>query len=212
MIQLIGGLLLACYLPGALVFRLSPAPARGVFDRGERIYWHVMLSVAITLAIALGLAVLGEYRLERVLVGDALVAGAAVLLGLRRWRRGTNLLRGTGSIPAAGPRTRAVEGAWLAVPAALIALCAWLYPPPAEYVLGGKDPGVYMNAGVQMPSCTAVTTAFRQASCALAVASAKYGASSRLSRLLFASNASLMCSRKRARIMQPPRHNSAIEP
>ena len=33
---------------------------------------------------------------------------------------------------------------------ALVALSLWVFPPPAEYIVGGKDPGVYMNAGVQI--------------------------------------------------------------
>ena len=35
-------------------------------------------------------------------------------------------------------------------PAGIIALGLWTFPPPAEYVLGGKDPGVYMNEGIQI--------------------------------------------------------------
>ena len=39
---------------------------------------------------------------------------------------------------------------WTAAPIGLVALSLWSFPPPAEYVLGGKDPGVYFNAGVQI--------------------------------------------------------------
>jgi hypothetical protein len=37
-------------------------------------------------------------------------------------------------------------------PAALIALCAWMFfaVPASEWVLGGRDPGVYMNSGIQI--------------------------------------------------------------
>ena len=39
-----------------------------------------------------------------------------------------------------------------ALPAVLIAAGAWMYfaVPAAEYVLGGRDPGVYMNEGIQI--------------------------------------------------------------
>ncbi len=33
---------------------------------------------------------------------------------------------------------------------ALIALGVWMFFPPAEYVMGGKDPGVYLNEGIQI--------------------------------------------------------------
>ena len=39
---------------------------------------------------------------------------------------------------------------WAIAPVALVALALWVFPPPSEYVIGGKDPGVYMNAGVQI--------------------------------------------------------------
>ena len=37
-----------------------------------------------------------------------------------------------------------------AAPLALVALTLWVFPPPSEYIIGGKDPGVYLNAGVQI--------------------------------------------------------------
>ena len=39
---------------------------------------------------------------------------------------------------------------WALAPVALVVLSLWVFPPPSEYVVGGKDPGVYMNAGVQI--------------------------------------------------------------
>ena len=41
-------------------------------------------------------------------------------------------------------------GATAIAPLALLALVCWLHPPPAEYIVGGKDPGVYVNAGIQI--------------------------------------------------------------
>jgi hypothetical protein len=35
-------------------------------------------------------------------------------------------------------------------PVLLVALGSWLFTPPAEYVIGGKDPGVYLNEGIQL--------------------------------------------------------------
>ena len=36
------------------------------------------------------------------------------------------------------------------IPIALVLLGLWRFFPPAEYVIGGKDPGVYVNEGVQI--------------------------------------------------------------
>ena len=44
------------------------------------------------------------------------------------------------------------------VPVALVALCLWRYGPPAEYVMGGKDPGAYVNAGIQIAQRGALAT------------------------------------------------------
>ncbi len=38
--------------------------------------------------------------------------------------------------------------AW--IPLALALLGAWRFFPPSEYIIGGKDPGVYLNSGIQI--------------------------------------------------------------
>jgi hypothetical protein len=38
----------------------------------------------------------------------------------------------------------------IVLPLVLILLGAWRFFPPSEYIIGGKDPGVYMNAGIQI--------------------------------------------------------------
>ena len=45
---------------------------------------------------------------------------------------------------AAAPRLQAI------VPVLLFGFALWLYHPAAEYIIGGKDPGVYVNEGVQI--------------------------------------------------------------
>ena len=79
------------------------------------------------------LAAIGHYRWRHVLVADLLVAAAAATAG-----RGLRY-------------DVANRGDWWAIaPVGLVALALWVFPPPSEYIIGGKDPGVYMNAGVQI--------------------------------------------------------------
>jgi 4-amino-4-deoxy-L-arabinose transferase-like glycosyltransferase len=41
-------------------------------------------------------------------------------------------------------------GVTAAFPLLLLAVCGWRFFPPAEYVIGGKDPGVYINEGISL--------------------------------------------------------------
>ena len=67
-------------------------------------------------------------------------------------------------------------------------------------------------AGMGMPSRTAVATTRRQPFWAVSTACLKNGSSSRLIRPASASKACLIFPRKAERIMQPPRHISAMPP
>ena len=131
--------LLLAYLPGALIYRLP------LLDRGrraalaaeERLFWAVALSLAVSSLVAFSLAVAGSYELERVLW-----LNGTVCLGMALVHRGKLQL---GSEAAAPTRTAAA-------PLALVVLAAGLffYVPPAEYINGGRDPGVYFNSGIQI--------------------------------------------------------------
>jgi hypothetical protein len=136
MIELVVSVLVVGYLPGALIFRLPIAdrPRRAALDAAERVFWAVVISLTITLVAALGLAAIGRYTFQHLLITDAIVAAFALAAG-----RGGLRMNG-----AARPDL------WTAAPIGLVALSLWSFPPPAEYVLGGKDPGVYFNAGIQI--------------------------------------------------------------
>ena len=129
-------LLLAGYLPGAAAFRLPlcDRAKRERLDAEERAFWAVVISVGWSLSAAFTLAALHRYSLTRLLEVNGLVV-FAILAG---WRGRLRYQAAARVTPTA------------AVPLALLALCAVLYPPPAEYILGGKDPGVYINAGIQI--------------------------------------------------------------
>ena len=137
MILALASLVAIAYLPGALVYRLPLADRarRAALAADERLFWAVVLSCTITTLVALALAAAGLYTFRRLLIVD--LAVAALLIAVARGMLG---YRGT-----------AASTSWtIVLPAALIALGAYLYFPSSEYMMGGKDPGTYMNAGIRI--------------------------------------------------------------
>ena len=132
-------IVLVGYLPGTLVFRFPVAnrDRRATLSAEERLFWYIVISLAISSVVALVLAALGAYRLDRLLLVNGALSAALIVLGRSGLR-----FRST------APRL----GATALVPAAIAGLALWVvfYVPPAEYVVGGKDPGVYMNEGIQI--------------------------------------------------------------
>lgn len=129
-------LLVVGWLPGAIVFRAPflDRDRRAALDAEERTFWAVVISVAISLSAALALAALHRYTFARLVLVDVGVAAAVAAVSRGRLR-----------MPGA---TRV--GPTALVPIALLALCAWRFLPPSEYIIGGKDPGVYLNEGIQI--------------------------------------------------------------
>ena len=137
MLLALAGLIALAYLPGALLYRLPIAdrPRRAALPADERAFWAVILSCTITTLAALALAAAGAYTFQRLLAAD--IALAAVLLVTVRRRLGYG--------SAAAPLS------WtLLLPAALAAVGLYLFFPPSEYVMGGKDPGMYINEGIRI--------------------------------------------------------------
>ena len=98
-------------------------------------FWSITLSLAISLAWVLALAAIDQYTFSRLLLADTFVAAGAAIVGRGRLWYGGAAKRVTFSA---------------LVPAALIVVGIWRFFPPAEYIVGGKDPGVYINEGVQI--------------------------------------------------------------
>src|SRR4051812_40288210 len=120
--------LFLAYLPGALVYRWPALDRdrRGALAAEERAFWHVMLSVAWTLGVALVLAALSRYRYDWLLAANALACAMIFAAGR------TNLhYRGT-----------AARMDWrVLLPVAVIAIGMFRFFPTSEYIIGGKDPG-----------------------------------------------------------------------
>ena len=129
------------YLPGALIFRL-PVGGRShaSLPAEERLFWHVILSIAWSSIVGLGLAASGVYRFTTLLWINVVLC---LLLG------GLRIVVGRAALPS----VVTPKPTWTALVPAAIALLGSLTifaVPPAEYVMGGKDPGVYMNEGIQI--------------------------------------------------------------
>ena len=130
-------LVVIAWLPGAVAFRLPfwRREARERLDAAERIFWAVILSVCVSLAVAVALASIHQYSFRRLLLADILVS--AGLAASARFR-----LRFTSG--ARRPRLTSL------LPIALVLLGAWRFFPPSEYIIGGKDPGTYVSEGIQI--------------------------------------------------------------
>jgi hypothetical protein len=124
-------------LPGAAIFRLPWAERerRARLEASERVFWAVMISLAVSLTMVLALAAVRRYTFGRLILADAGVAVLCAIVARGRLRLG----------PGSPPPS------WSAlIPVLLVALAAWRFFPAAEYIVGGKDPGVYMNEGIQI--------------------------------------------------------------
>jgi hypothetical protein len=130
-------LLVVAWLPGAVLFRAPwwNRDRRASLGADERLFWAVVLSAGLSLAIVLALAAAHRYSFPRLLIADAAIAALIALAARLRLRLGR----------AARP-----PGPTVLVPIALALIGGWRFLPPSEYVMGGKDPGVYINEGIQI--------------------------------------------------------------
>jgi hypothetical protein len=137
MLALAASALLVLYLPGALLYRLPvwDRPRRARLAAEERVFWAVLLSATWSVMLVLALAGTGAYTFGRLLWINGVLVALLVVVGNRHLRY----------------REHAPRPGWTAlIPAAVVAAGVWQLLPPAEYVMGGKDPGVYMNEGIQI--------------------------------------------------------------
>ena len=134
MVRLALAALLVAYLPGALVFRLplGQRETRARLAAEERAFWALVLSVTWSIAVVMSLAALGVYTFDRLLW----INGIACLVPMAVWRAGLLYRRTSARITPAA-----------LLPVAIAVCSAWFYFPAAEYVIGGKDPGTYINEG-----------------------------------------------------------------
>lgn len=125
------------WLPGAMMFRLPwlDRERRAGLPAEERVFWAIILSLAVSLSIVLALAAAGRYTFGRLILANLAIAAIGAASARFRLRLGPGARR---------------AGATFLVPLTLVALGLWRFFPPAEYVIGGRDPGVYIAEGIQI--------------------------------------------------------------
>lgn len=148
MVRIALALLFIGYLPGAIIFRLPIADRakRAALAADERLFWSVVISAAWSSAAVLGLAAFGEYAFERLLALNGAMCALLLIAVRGRARLGRS---------APWPTWTAI------VPVALAAAGFFInfHVPPSEYIIGGRDPGVYINEGIQIAQRGSLTTA-----------------------------------------------------
>ncbi len=138
-------LLLVGWLVGALVFRIPmlDRERRAALDAGERVYWAVVIGVTVSVLLTFTLAVFHRYSFERLLAADGAIASTIALVFRGRLRLGGSARR---------------PGLASLLPLALVVLGAVRFFPTAEYIIAGKDPGTYVNEGVQIAQRGSIVT------------------------------------------------------
>ncbi len=146
MLFTIVGLLVVAYLPGAALFRapILARDRRAALDAEERAFWAIVLSLAWSSMVVLALAAARLYTFGRLLAADAGMTACLVLAFRQRLLyRLREFTPGTAGLQPGLTLT-------ILLPLALAALGCWLFFPPFEHVVGGQDPGVYVNEGIAL--------------------------------------------------------------
>jgi hypothetical protein len=122
------------FLPGLLLVGALGGEGRARPTHVEQLYLTLAGSLLVSGLISLVLAEIGWFSPA----ATAGVAGVGAGLVLLRFRRHLSFQMG---------ETRAAE---LLVAAALVGFSVVVYFPPFEHIVGGRDPGVYVNAGIHL--------------------------------------------------------------
>lgn len=132
-----GAALAVGVVPGAVLFRWPTAnrAARAALPPEERLFWMVATSLVWSIAALLVMAACSFYSFERLIILNLSMGALAVLTWRGRLRLGASAGRASAGTLAA---------------LVLLGLCAFRFVPTAEYVIGGKDPGVYVNEGIRL--------------------------------------------------------------
>jgi len=121
-------------LPGLLLVAALGGEGKVRLSLLEQIYLSLAGSFLFSGWVSFVLAELGLFSPSRTAL--IVVAGAALTIAVSRRRLSLR--------PGASSRSE------LLIASALVAFSAAIYFPPFEHILGGRDPGVYVNAGFHL--------------------------------------------------------------
>ncbi len=123
-------------LPGTVVYRLPvlKRDLRAVLPAEERWFWQIVLSLVWSVSATMALAAASAYSFRRLIAIN--VALVIALGAYARFR-----------IVWLGLRKPTLS---ILLPLVLAGLGIWRFTPASEYIIGGKDPGVYVNEGINI--------------------------------------------------------------
>ena len=145
----IASLIAIAWLAGAIVFRLPVADRakRAALPAEERVFWSVVISVATTTTLAFVLAAMGVYSLTRwsgAIRGlPPCLRACRAAISARRAATSARLERGDPCRADCGRKRGCIR----------IASCG--------VRVGGRDPGVYVNEGIQIAQSRSLVTTDR---------------------------------------------------
>jgi hypothetical protein len=126
-----------CVLPGCVLFRLPVLRRdfRAAFPIEERWFWQAVMSAVWSAGVALALGAFSVYSLPRLVIINAVLIVVPALVWRNRLRLGSS---------APKPAASAL------LPLALVVFALVRFLPASEYIMGGRDPGVYVNEGISL--------------------------------------------------------------
>jgi hypothetical protein len=136
-------LLILLFAPGLAVRAAFPTLTREE-SIGEAVFNALFISILVSGWIALVLAEVGAFSLETAGLAAVVVSLGIVAARRRKWQ---------------SPLPRLQVTRWGAAWLIMLGAAAWLFFQPNEYTLGGRDHGVYVNAGVTIARTGGITLA-----------------------------------------------------
>lgn len=125
------------FAPGALLVSVLTGRDKVALSLGEQLYLTIASSLLISGWVGITLAELGRFSPANVAVVVAFLVAVAAIA----FRKHLSFTMGT---------VGAKEWRELGVAGVLVAFTMVAYFPPYEYILGGRDPGIYVNTGFHL--------------------------------------------------------------
>lgn len=139
----------ALWAPAALIIGLARWPGEPALAAVERLTLGAALALVLVGWLSLVLAALGLFG-GPALCGSLVLCGVLAALWARRGDAAKRRFGGAAADWSRGPASALAERAGALGLVAVLAGAVALYQPPFPYVLGGLDPGVYVNTAAHI--------------------------------------------------------------